>query len=577
MADTTHLVITVHGIRTYGDWQDDLKKLLEAAEPGIVVRMYRYGFFSSLAFLIPPMRWLVGRQFRRFFEQEINAAPEGARIDLVAHSFGTYLAAGALRHIPPRKKIHTVIFAGSVLSPSFPWYRYLQSGAVGRVINECGWNDSVLVLCQSTALLMGMAGRIGFHGMVGESFTNRYYLGGHGLYFDREQRFMRDAWLPLLVGTGPVLAHDERPRLTAVGGMKLFVLSNMHVIKVAGALLLFMLATFIPLDWYRTAARDKKLESFRNIVLLTNAQEIARRDPSHVTDLLMIDAKATGEEHAFERLSSAQRIDDEVGAGGDDDDPEPQWWQLWKWLTRMSASERAAYKARTAHHRANRQLVSGTESLESNRAKAQAYYETAVQNYEKIKDNAAVTGSYALCLLDYGQLLAALGQHEKAIAQFELVRNRVFPPAPAGTASNRPASLEVDSLIFEALSYKAMNNLTSADDCLNRAIAFAENKQNEALSQRLTTSGPGFFTRRLSRTLVTNGPGFTWSVSKSTMPPGTSRRQRKPAWRSCATRSCTLSDSCTSATASRWQTASKARLPKLMIDTSKTSPHFRSS
>ena len=69
MADTTHLVITVHGIRTYGDWQDELKKLLEAAEPGVTVRMYRYGFFSSLAFLIPPLRWLVGRQFRRFFRK----------------------------------------------------------------------------------------------------------------------------------------------------------------------------------------------------------------------------------------------------------------------------------------------------------------------------------------------------------------------------------------------------------------------------------------------------------------------------------------------------------------------------
>ncbi len=77
MADTTHLVITVHGIRTYGDWQDELKTLLEAAEPGVTVRMYRYGFFSSLAFLLPPVRWLMGRQFRSFFENEVRSAPEG--------------------------------------------------------------------------------------------------------------------------------------------------------------------------------------------------------------------------------------------------------------------------------------------------------------------------------------------------------------------------------------------------------------------------------------------------------------------------------------------------------------------
>lgn len=151
MANTTHLVITVHGIRTNGDWQDDLKNLLEAAEPGITVRSFRYGFFSSLAFLIPPLRWLMGRQFRSFFVQEVRSVPDGARIDLVAHGFGTYLAASALKCLPAGKTIHTVIFAGSVLPVSFPWYRYLQAGTVGRVVNECGWDDWVLVVCQSTA------------------------------------------------------------------------------------------------------------------------------------------------------------------------------------------------------------------------------------------------------------------------------------------------------------------------------------------------------------------------------------------------------------------------------------------
>ena len=67
MAESKHLVITVHGIRTYGDWQDQLKTVLEAAEPGVTVRMYRYGFFSSPAFLIPLVRYLAARQFRQFF------------------------------------------------------------------------------------------------------------------------------------------------------------------------------------------------------------------------------------------------------------------------------------------------------------------------------------------------------------------------------------------------------------------------------------------------------------------------------------------------------------------------------
>ncbi len=44
----------MHGIRTYGNWQADLKNLLEAAEPGITVLNYQFGYFSSLAFLLPP-------------------------------------------------------------------------------------------------------------------------------------------------------------------------------------------------------------------------------------------------------------------------------------------------------------------------------------------------------------------------------------------------------------------------------------------------------------------------------------------------------------------------------------------
>ena len=502
MTDTTHhLVITVHGIRTYGDWQDELKKLLEAAEPGVCVRMYRYGFFSSLAFLIPPLRWLVGRQFRRFFEQEINAAPEGARIDLVAHSFGTYLAAGSLRHLPPRKKIHTVIFAGSVLPPSFPWYRYLQSGAVGRVINECGWNDSVLVLCQSTALLMGMAGRIGFHGMVGETFTNRYYLGGHGLYFDREQRFMREAWIPLLTGVGPVPTHDERPRLTAVGGIKLFLLSNMHVIKVAGAFLLLMLAIYFPYSSYSETKYHKRAERTKHIALLTNAQEIPGRHPSHVLDLLKIDAKANSDEHAIDNLIGTENPSDVQDGEPSDAEAEPRWWES---LPGMADSSREEYRARLYHHRANQQLVASKKEMGAgNKAKALAYFQTALASYERIKNEDHTLGSYALCLLDYGQLLAAMGEHGEAIKQFQLVRDAVFPTAstsvdthpsrsstfqrirdavfPTAPEATRPASLEVDSFIFEAISRKGLKEWTEAENCLKSAVAIAEKEQNKAL------------------------------------------------------------------------------------------------
>jgi hypothetical protein len=301
---------------------------------------------------------------------------------------------------------------------------------VRRVVNECGWNDSVLVLCQSTALLMGMAGRIGFHGMVGNRFKNRYYLGGHGLYFDRDQQFMRARWLPLLTTDDDVPDHDERPPLTTASGMKLFLLNNMHIIKVAGAFLLLMMLIFLPLDAYRTAANENRIESFSHIALLTNAQEIPRRDPSHVAELLKIDAKATDNENAFEHLSFAQSPDGALGFDGRDEDSPLEWWQWWEWLTGMSTNERLARQARAAHHRANRLLVSSSEGVESNRAKAQAEYEQAANSYENIKDYANVTGSYALCLIDYGQLLADTGGSRGGRHEIRESSRRSVPARP---------------------------------------------------------------------------------------------------------------------------------------------------
>lgn len=65
-----HLVVTVHGIRTFGGWQERLEALLtqdRSNQSGTQVVNYRYGYFSVLAFLIPPLRLLVVRRFRRFF------------------------------------------------------------------------------------------------------------------------------------------------------------------------------------------------------------------------------------------------------------------------------------------------------------------------------------------------------------------------------------------------------------------------------------------------------------------------------------------------------------------------------
>ena len=98
----THIVVTVHAIRTYGEWQGRLEELVAerlrdsppTARP--LFCHYRYGFFSLLAFYFAPTRWLQVRRFRTDLERLIGRYPAVERIDIFAHSFRDILASWAL-------------------------------------------------------------------------------------------------------------------------------------------------------------------------------------------------------------------------------------------------------------------------------------------------------------------------------------------------------------------------------------------------------------------------------------------------------------------------------------------------
>ena len=483
--DSKHLIITVHGIRTYGNWQRDLTKLLEDADPGVSVLNYTYGYFSSIAFLFPPLRWLVARQFRKVFVHAIRNSPEGTRIDLVAHSFGTYLAASALPSIPSGRSLNTIIFAGSVLRPSFPWYQFQsapspirptanQSPAeipnptplappIRRVVNECGYDDSILLLCQFAALMMGMAGRIGFRGLLGENFVNRYYRFDHGGYFDAQGRFMRESWIPLLMTDDPIPSHDDRPPLTALEGFKLFLMDNLQFIKMAGALMMALIIILLPLDWWRKLEYQKRNERFTHIAKLANSMKIPGTDPSHVLNLLRLDAiQNNAEGHALDQL-----VGGEVSPGGDDlelaadanDEAEPTWWER---LLSLRGGDLEATRARLLHARANYQLAAGKQGRAGDLSKAKLLYEDAIRCYKRVNNDDPANGSYALCLMDYGALLRKMGMHPEALKHFRMVREDVFPVDEKGERPTMPQSLVVDSFCGEASALRDMDNWDEA-------------------------------------------------------------------------------------------------------------------
>ncbi|SEH40204.1 tetratricopeptide repeat protein [Tardiphaga sp. OK245] len=272
------LIITVHGIRTFGNWQERLEQILspEPENDDIFFVHYKYGYFSVLAFLIPPLRWLVVRNFR----QELvhwSKQKTWDRIDVVGHSFGTHLIGWGLASLPSFLKpaIHTIILSGSVLKINFPW-RDLTGPNLRRVVNDCGSKDSVLLINQLLVLFTGMAGRVGFSGATHGGFRNRFFVFGHSGYFVDDggkpiDDWMRQYWLPVLTGDGAVAALDLRPALTPLDGFIHTIANNSEPIKLFVYVTPVALAFFWILGLYTEADIQRKDAIEKRDIALGNA------------------------------------------------------------------------------------------------------------------------------------------------------------------------------------------------------------------------------------------------------------------------------------------------------------------
>jgi len=208
-----HAVVTVHGIRTYGQWQ----KLLEdtISEQGISAKVinFKYSFLPIFSYC----SFIVKRKIAMRFSTDLNLLLKDTRydtIDIIGHSFGTQLIAYALKHLEPgcKKKIRTVIFSGSVVPENFDW-----NGIVGkkidRLINDCACDDFILLVNKCIIPFAGMSGRVGFKGFD-EGVVNRFFKGGHDTFYMRDKTidsyFIKKYWIPLLAGSNHIIKYDNR-------------------------------------------------------------------------------------------------------------------------------------------------------------------------------------------------------------------------------------------------------------------------------------------------------------------------------------------------------------------------------
>ena len=194
------ILITMHGIRTFGDWQEKLEELIKGKTNSFDFIHFKYGFFSILLFIFPFARNLVinklYKQFAFVMDQNLDK-----KIYIVSHSFGTYIVLKILEKYKKDINIEVLIFSGSVIKSTYDLSSLLKK-KVKRIINECAYNDYTLIINKIVVPTLGDAGRIGFLGYNDKSLRNRFVFGGHSIYFKNtknKENHMSKFWVPLLV------------------------------------------------------------------------------------------------------------------------------------------------------------------------------------------------------------------------------------------------------------------------------------------------------------------------------------------------------------------------------------------
>lgn len=183
-ASRDRVLITVHGIRTYGLWQQNLRRRLESYSRDFRFYEVKYGFLDLLSFCVPYLRNRVSSKVASRIVRIINEEGESG-ISIVAHSFGTIIVSEAMAMDGVSRKLDSIIFCGSPL-PASHNVDHVES-KVGLFINDCGTRDFVLLAARVLLPGLGDAGRVGFIRENSPGFMNRFFRGGHSLYFESHQ------------------------------------------------------------------------------------------------------------------------------------------------------------------------------------------------------------------------------------------------------------------------------------------------------------------------------------------------------------------------------------------------------
>lgn len=189
------VVITIHGIRTTGDWQREFTDVL--TQHGFRHVPLGFGFFKAVSLLMPWSRARKVEWFRRIYSDKFANAERLPSV--VAHSFGSYIVTKAMLKYDDIR-FDKVILCGSIVSRKYPWSTVLtQRNQADAVLNEAGGRDMWAGLVEWLVSDAGSSGVSGFEDTADGRLTQLIHeRHEHSDYFYR-QNFER-RWVPFLNG-----------------------------------------------------------------------------------------------------------------------------------------------------------------------------------------------------------------------------------------------------------------------------------------------------------------------------------------------------------------------------------------
>lgn len=169
------MLISVHGIRTYGQWQAKLSSEISQYSRSFEPIEIKYGFLDLFSFSVPFLRKRVIQKTALRLRSRIQNNPN-REIHIIAHSFGTLIVSEALKEGVSERQLKSVVLCGSPMPYDENIDHVVQASEL--TLNECGTRDVVLIAARFFLLGLGDAGRVGFERENSDDFANRYYRGG---------------------------------------------------------------------------------------------------------------------------------------------------------------------------------------------------------------------------------------------------------------------------------------------------------------------------------------------------------------------------------------------------------------